>query len=78
MFMGLPQRISADPEVLSGKPVIRGTRLAAEFILELLAAGEPEQSLIANYPGLTHEDILACLSWASYLAHEYKSVPVPA
>lgn len=78
MLMRLPERISADPEVLSGKPVIRGTRLAVELILELLAAGEPEESLIANYPGLTHDDILACLSWASYLAHEYKSLPITA
>ena len=67
-----------DSEVLAGKPVIRGTRLAVEFILELLAAGQSENELLANYPGLTKDDILACLSYASYLAHEYKSYPVPA
>ena len=71
-------RIVVDPEILAGKPVIRGTRLAVEFILELLAAGQSEQQLMANYPGLTHDDILACLSYASYLAHEYQAYPIPA
>ena len=60
------------------KPVIRGTRLAVEFILELLAAGQSESELLTNYPGLTREDILACLSYASYLAREYKAYPIPA
>ena len=72
------ERIVVDPEILAGKPVIRGTRLAVEFILELLAAGQSERDLLTNYPGLTHEDILACLSYASYLAHEYKAYPMPA
>ncbi len=72
------KRIVIDPEILAGKPVVRGTRLAVEFILELLAAGQSEKELISNYPGLTHEDILACLAYASYLAHEYKAYPVPA
>ena len=72
------ERIVLDQEILAGKPVVRGTRLAVEFILELLAAGESEQDLLRNYPGLTREDVLACLSYASYLAHEYKAYPIPA
>jgi uncharacterized protein (DUF433 family) len=76
--MQLSEHIVVDPEILAGKPVIRGTRLAVEFILELLAAGQSEADLLMNYPGLTHEDILACLSYASYLAHEYKAYPIPA
>ncbi|HLH19808.1 MAG TPA: DUF433 domain-containing protein [Bryobacteraceae bacterium] len=76
--MQLAERIVADPEILGGKPVIRGTRLAVEFILELLAAGQSEQEILSNYPGLKREDILACLSYASYLAHEYKAFPIPA
>jgi uncharacterized protein (DUF433 family) len=76
--MPLSERIVVDAEFLAGKPVIRGTRLAVELILELLAAGQPESHILANYPGLTHEDILACLSYASYLAHEYKAYPIPA
>jgi uncharacterized protein (DUF433 family) len=76
--MPLSERIVMDPEILAGKPVIRGTRLAVEFILELLAAGQSENQLLANYPGLTREDVLACLGYASYLAHEYKAYPIPA
>ena len=69
--MPLSERIVVEPEILAGKPVIRGTRLAVEFILELLASGQSESDILFNYPGLTREDILACLSYASYLAHEY-------
>lgn len=72
------ERITLDPEILAGKPVIRGTRLAVELILELLAAGRTEQQLLSDYPGLTREDILACLSYASYLARQHKAYPIPA
>ncbi len=75
--MAWPDRIVIDPEILVGKPVVRGTRLAVEFILDLLAAGEQEGDILANYPGLTREDIRACLAYASYLAHEYKAYPLP-
>lgn len=76
--MPLSERIVVDPQILAGKPVIRGTRLAVEFILELLAAGQSESDILASYPGLTREDILACLSYASCLAHEYKGSPISA
>lgn len=76
--MPLSDRTIVDPEILAGKPVIRGTRLAVEFILELLAAGEPESEILANYPRLTREDILACLSYASYLVHEFRAYPILA
>ena len=76
--MPLSERIVVDPKILAGKPVIRGTRLAVEFILELLAAGQSENDVLTNYHGLTREDILACLSYASYLAHAYKAFPIPA
>jgi len=75
--MPLSERIVVDSEILAGKPVVRGTRLAVEFMLELLAAGQSESELLTNYPGLTREDILACLAYASYLAHEYKAFPIP-
>lgn len=76
--MTFSERIVVDPEILAGKPVIRGTRLAVEFILDLLAAGQTESEILANYPGLTREDVLACLAYASYLAHEYKAYPISA
>jgi len=72
------ERIVVDREIVAGKPVIRGTRLAVEFILELLAAGQSEDEVLSDYLGLTREDILACLAYASYLAHEYKAFPIPA
>ncbi len=75
--MPWPDRVVIDPEILAGKPVIRGTRLAVEFILDLLAAGQSEPDILAHYPGLTHEDILACLAYASHLAHEYRAFPLP-
>lgn len=57
-------RITIDPRVLSGKPIVRGTRLAVEFILDLLAQGWSEQELLREYPGLAHDDVLACLAYA--------------
>ena len=76
--MPWPERIIVDPEILAGKPVIRGTRIAVELVLELLAAGQSEGEILANYPGLTREDILACLTYASYLAHAYRAYPISA
>ena len=76
--MSWPERVVIDPEILAGKPIIRGTRLAVEFILELLAAGQNEAEILDNYPGLTREDVLACPAYASYLAHEYRAYPIPA
>lgn len=61
--MPVTERIVVDPEILAGKPVIRGTRLAVEFVLELLAAGQSESEILGEYPGLTREDILACLGY---------------
>lgn len=57
-------RISIDPQVLVGKPVIRGTRLSVEFVVGLLAQGWAEAEVLKNYPGLTREDVLACLAYA--------------
>jgi uncharacterized protein (DUF433 family) len=59
-----PARIVLDPQVLSGKPVVRGTRLSVEFIVGLLAEGWSEQDILDNYPGLQSDDIRACLAYA--------------
>jgi uncharacterized protein (DUF433 family) len=58
--------------------VIWGTRLAVEFILELLEAGESEAEIMDNYPGVTRDDILACIGYARYLVHEFRGYPIPA
>lgn len=60
----LLERISLNPNVLTGKPVIRGTRLSVEFILHLLAHGTPSTEILDEYKGLTVEDIQACLLFA--------------
>ena len=70
--------IVADPAVLVGKPVIKGTRLAVEFILELMAEGWSETDLIRNYPGLTREQILACVAYAKDRVSEEKVFATPA
>jgi len=58
------ERIAIDPEVLTGKPVIKGTRLAVEFIIDLLAQGWTETDILANYPVLSNEDLIACREFA--------------
>jgi uncharacterized protein (DUF433 family) len=60
----LLKRIEINPKVMVGKPVIRGTRLTAEFILELLAHGSTIQEILNEYKGITGEDIQACLLFA--------------
>ena len=63
--MNWQDRIVADADVLVGKPVVRGTRQAVEFIIDLLAQGWSEADILANYPGLSTQDIRACLHYAS-------------
>ncbi len=58
-------RIVIDPKVMVGKPVVKGTRLTVEFIIDLLANGWSEADIVRNYPGLTVQDIRACLAFAS-------------
>jgi uncharacterized protein (DUF433 family) len=60
------ERITANREVLGGKPIIRGTRISVEFILELLASGVAEGEILQDYPHLTREDIHACLEYAAH------------
>ena len=71
-------RIALDPQVLVGKPVVKGTRLAVEFIIDLLAQGWPEAEILRNSPGLTHEDVQACLAYASATLRAEKVYPVAA
>jgi uncharacterized protein (DUF433 family) len=58
------ERIVVDPNILVGKPIIKGTRLAVELILDLLAQGWPQDEILRNYSGLEAEDIQACLAYA--------------
>jgi uncharacterized protein (DUF433 family) len=70
--MSFSDRIVADPAILVGKPCVKGTRLSVAFLLGLLAQGWSEAELLRNYPGLTHEDVLACLEYASEIIGQEK------
>jgi uncharacterized protein (DUF433 family) len=61
----LLERITINPKVMIGKPVIKGTRLTVEFILNLMAHGASFQEIIDEYTGLTKADIQACILFAS-------------
>jgi len=60
----LLDRIEINPEVMLGKPVVRGTRITVEIILEQLAADWPIEEILAQYPRLTREDVLAAIAYA--------------
>ncbi len=76
--MAIHDRITLDPQVLLGKPVIRGTRLAVDFVLDLLSRGWTEAQILEQYPGLEREDILACCGYAAALVRDEKIYPLPA
>jgi len=76
--MNWQERIVVDPKILVGKPVIKGTRLAVEFIVDLLAQGWSETDILRNYPGVTHEDVADCLQYASTLLRSEKVYPFEA
>ncbi len=59
-------RITTNPEILGGKPIIKGTRISVEFIIELLASHVTENEILLDYPDLTKEDISACLTYAAH------------
>ena len=72
------KRIIVDPKILVGKPVVKGTRLAVDFILDLLAQGWPLDEILRNYPGLATEDILACLAYARDMLRNERVYPLEA
>jgi uncharacterized protein (DUF433 family) len=59
------QRIDIDPQVMTGKPVIRGTRIPVELIVRMLAQGIPDQEILQEYPRLEPDDIRAALAYAA-------------
>jgi uncharacterized protein (DUF433 family) len=71
-------RITLDPTVLAGKPVIRGTRLSVEFVIGLMADGWNEGDIMTNYPGITHDDVMACLAYARDTLSSEKVFPSAA
>jgi uncharacterized protein (DUF433 family) len=65
-------RITINPDVCNGKPVIRNLRITVDTVLDYLSAGESQEEILRQYPMLEPDDILACLAFASRLmAHSY-------
>lgn len=71
------ERIAIDEAVLGGKPVIRGTRIAVEQVLDVLAAGWTIERLLDEFPGLTEADVRACLAYAAEVLRSERVYPVP-
>ena len=67
-------RIVLDSSVLAGKPVIRGTRLSVDFVIGLMADGWTESDILRNYPGVSHDDVAACLAYARDVLRSEKSI----
>lgn len=75
----LLERISIDPNVCSGKPCIKGTRLWVSLILDMLACGMTDNELLEEYPQLKHEDILAAMAYGAEMSRErYVDIPMKA
>jgi uncharacterized protein (DUF433 family) len=71
-------RITCDPDILGGKPIIRGHRLAVEHVLDMLAAGDEAATILSGYPWMEPEDIQACLVYASLLVRHERIELFPA
>ena len=69
------ERISSDPDILHGKPCVRGTRIPVYLIVSLIAEGETVENIIKDYPSLTPEDIRAALRYAAKLS-EYEAYAI--
>lgn len=73
----MSERVVVNPDVCNGKPVVRGTRITVQTVLEFLAAGDSVEDVLEEYPSLTREDVQACLDYASKLmANHYSVLPL--
>ena len=70
----MSERISINPDVCNGRPIVRGTRIAVQTILEFLAAGDSVEEVLEEYPRLTRADVQACLDYASRAMGNHFSV----
>ena len=76
--MSWPDRIVIDPDILVGKPVVKGTRIAVELVIDLLARGWSHEQVMQQYDHITVEDIQACLGYASEVLKSERVYPVQA
>lgn len=72
----LLERIAIDPKICGGKPCIKGTRIWVSLILDFLSEGMTEAELLAEYPALTHEDLLAAIAYGAEISRE-RVIPIP-
>ena len=73
----MSKRITVSPDICNGKPVIRGTRITVQTVIEFLAAGDSVEDVLEEFPSLKRSDVHACLDYASKLmANHYSVVPV--
>lgn len=70
----MSERIVINPDVCNGRPVVRGTRIAVQTVLEFLAAGDSIADVLEEYPSLTREDVQACLDYAARVMGNHFSV----
>lgn len=70
----MSERININPDICNGRPVIRGTRIAVQTVLEFLAAGDSVEDVLDEYPSLTRADVQACLDYASRVMGNHFSV----
>jgi len=73
-FARMEERIAINPDVCNGRPVIRGTRISVQTVLEFLGAGDSLKEVLEEYPSLTREDVLACLQYSSRLMGNHFTV----
>ncbi len=73
----MSERITINPDVCNGKPVVRGTRITVQSVLEFLAAGDSTEAVLEEYPTLKPEDVQACIDYASrVMGNQFSTVPV--
>jgi uncharacterized protein (DUF433 family) len=70
------ERITVNPKIFGGKPIIRGRRLAVEHVLGMLAAGDTMENILEGYPWLEREDVLACLAFARRVVGHERVEPI--
>jgi len=75
MNAALLSRIVVDPQIMLGKPVIRGTRITVEILLEKLAAGISVEEILDDYPAISREDVMAALSYAQRVVGTDEVIP---
>ena len=76
--MSWQERIVLDAAILTGKPTIKGTRIAVEFVVDLLARGWTTEDILSEYDHLTTDDIQACLAYASDMLQSERVYPAPS